>query len=199
VASVGDAEDVVKVILETASGVVGEIDINQASPTTPYFLDVWGSRGVITLPPNDLQHFTVKSFPASAVKATALEPGLASADRRYPEGTVPFQDSMIPVDERLAVDVYADLARAIRTGARPFVKPEEPLALMRLIDRCRAAAGTTLRTPLLSATQGVPRTPPKSVMKTAAKKAPKGDRKATAGKKPKPGAKKAPKKRPRKG
>ena len=39
--------------------------------------------------------------------------------------------------QSLKVDVYADFARAIRTGAAPFAKPEETLAVMRIMDQCR--------------------------------------------------------------
>jgi len=150
VASVGDAEDVVKIVLETAGGRIGEVDINQASATNPYFLDVWGSRGCITLPPADIGRFTVRHIAARTVRPKKLEPALASAGRKYPDGDVPFRESLIPVDESLGVDVYADFARAIRTGREPFVRPEEPLALMRLIDRCRAQSGRIVKTPLYS-------------------------------------------------
>ena len=46
-------------------------------------------------------------------------------------------EETVKVDPSLKVDVYADFARAIRTGAAPFAKPEETLAVMRLMDRCR--------------------------------------------------------------
>jgi predicted dehydrogenase len=49
-------------------------------------------------------------------------------------------EETVPVDPNLAVDLYTDFARAIRTGAAPFAKPEETLAVMRLIDRCRQSA-----------------------------------------------------------
>ena len=149
VASVGDAEDVVKVVLETKDGTVAEVDINQATVTTPYFLDVQGTRGTIQLPPEDLGHFKVRHFPAGALKRGTLNPSLASKDRQYPGGEVPVREEIIAVDEKLAVDVYADFARAIRTGAAPFVRADEPLALMKLIDRCRAEAGRILMTAIV--------------------------------------------------
>ncbi len=146
VASLGDAEDVVKIVLETRGGIVGEVDINQASTVNPYLVDVWGTRGTISLPPDDPSSFRVRSFPLSALGRKSLDPGLASADRRYPRGDTPFTDTVIPVDRGMAVDVYADFARAIRGKRPPFVRPEEPLAVMRLIDRCRAESGRILET-----------------------------------------------------
>ncbi len=148
VASVGDAEDVVKVVLETRDGTIGEVDINQASAASQDFLGVWGTRGVISLPSEYEGGFKVRHVAARTVRPRKLHPDLASAGRRYPDGDIAFRESAIPVDKTLAVDVYADLARAIRTGGRPFVRPEEPLALMRLIDRCRAESGRIVSTPL---------------------------------------------------
>ncbi len=173
VASVGDAEDVVKVILETRGGAVGEVDINQASATAPYFIDAWGTRGTVSIPPDDVEHLKVRCFPAKAVRPTKLEPSLASTDRRYPEADVPFTDTLIPVDRGLGVDVYTDFARAIRTGSAPFVRPAEPLALMRLIDRCRTASGGIVKTPLAAA-RGRPaaRAPQAGGSRRAAKGAP---------------------------
>ncbi len=149
VASVGDAEDVVKIVLETGDGVIGEVDINQASTVTPYFIDAWGTRGVISIPPDDMAHFDVRYIEKEAVPRRALQPALASAGRRSPEGDVPFTEKHIAVDTSRAVDVYADFAKAIRTGSAPFVKPEEPLAVMKLIDRCRKEAGRIVATPLV--------------------------------------------------
>jgi scyllo-inositol 2-dehydrogenase (NADP+) len=151
VASVGDAEDVVKVVLETAGGAIGEVDINQAAAAGPGYLRAWGTRGAITLASEYEGGFTVRHLAARTLRPRKLEPSLASRGRRYPDGDVPFRESVIPVDESLAVDVYADLARAIRTGRQPFVRPEEPLALMRLIDRCRAESGGIVKTPLYGA------------------------------------------------
>jgi scyllo-inositol 2-dehydrogenase (NADP+) len=149
VASVGDAEDVVKVVLETKDGTVAEVDINQATVSAPYFMDVRGTRGTIEIPPNDLGHFTVRHFPAGALKPGVLNPSLASKDRQYPGGEVPVREETIAVDAKLAVDVYADFGKAIRSGGAPFVRADEPLALMKLIDRCREDAGRTLVTPIV--------------------------------------------------
>jgi len=155
VASVGDAEDVVKVVLRTADGAIGELDINQASTFNPYVLDVWGTRGALSLHPGNPGHFTVQRIAAGAVRPRKLVTKLASTGRRYPDaGGLAIEETRIEVDTRRAVDVYADFARAIRTGTPPFVRPEEPLAVMRLIDRCRAAGGRIVANSLYGASKG---------------------------------------------
>ncbi len=149
VASVGDAEDVVKVVIETRGGAIGELDINQASAANPYFFDAWGSRGTLSITPDDTKRIAVRHVDADEVPKTELVSALASADRRYPATDMRFRYELVPVDASLQVDVYADFARAIRTGQPPFVRPEEPLAVMKLIDRCRAEAGRIIPTPLV--------------------------------------------------
>jgi predicted dehydrogenase len=136
VAALGDAEDVAKVVVETRAGVVGELDINQASAVSPYSLQVYGTGGVVEMSP-DGEAFTVTCVQTSDLPAKELNPSLASADRRYPHEDVTLLRQTIPVDGSYEVDMYAGFASAIRGGTPPFVKPEEPLAAMRLIDQCR--------------------------------------------------------------
>ena len=151
VASLGDAEDVVKVTLETPTGVVADLDINQSSTLKPYDLCVWGSRGSLTLSP-DQESFTITSFSPTAAGGRKLVEDLASVGRKYPDGKIPMKTTVVKVNQKLGVDVYADFARAVRERSAPFVKPEEPLAVMRLIDRCRADARSILRTSAWSGT-----------------------------------------------
>jgi len=146
VASLGDADDVVKAVLETRGGVIGELDINQASTINPYILCVWGTRGALSLSLNR-DEFTITYFRPSDLAPKALSTALASDGRKYPMDDIQFREETVPVDQSLAVDVYADLATAIRRGRAPFVKPEEPLAVMRLIDRCRASSGRIIKMP----------------------------------------------------
>lgn len=134
VMSLGDAEDVVKVVIETRNGAMGEVDINQASAISSFELEVLGTSGAVVLENGE---FRVRSFDPEDLEPKELDRSLASAGREYPRDQIPFRERLVPVDQGLQVDVYADLARAIRTGKAPLVRPEEPLAVMRLIERCR--------------------------------------------------------------
>lgn len=134
VASLGDAEDVVKIVYETRGGVIGEIDINQATLFGPYDIEVYGSRGVITKHGSEL---TVRSISPRQLGRKTLDVSLASAGRQYPSDDVPCRTETIPVNPKYQVDVYKDLAHAIRTKGRPFVRPEQTLEVMRMMDRCR--------------------------------------------------------------
>jgi len=142
VASLGDAEDVVKVVFATRRGAVGQLDVNQASALRPYELFVWGTRGAIEV---RAQELFVRRLDPRKLPPKKLNRHLASAGRRYPRDDIPWEEVRVAADERLGVDVFKDFARAIRCGTPPAVPPEETLAVMKLIARCRECAGTVKR------------------------------------------------------
>jgi predicted dehydrogenase len=134
VLSLGDAEDVVKIVMQTKGGIIADIDINQSSAIVPYHLMIWGQYGAIR---QEEDTFHLRYFNPKKEPRLRLNKHLASAGRKYETEKLKFVEETVKVDPKLAVDVYADLARAIRTGSKPFCRPEETLAVMRIMDRCR--------------------------------------------------------------
>lgn len=146
VASLGDAEDVVTIVYQTRSGIIGEIEINQATVHSPYDIEVYGTRGAITKHGSE---FTVRWLTPKQLKAKKLDTSLASADRQYPNDDIQASQEVIAVDPKYQVDVYKDLARAIRTGTAPFVPASETLEVMRIMDWCRKDSKGITQTPLV--------------------------------------------------
>lgn len=144
VASLGDAEDVLKIVVVTREGVTGEIDLNQAATVLPSGPQVWGTEGALELTPSG-DTFTVTLLDKSDLPAKELDPSLASRDRRYPNDDIWVRRKTIGVDPDYLVDIYANFGSAILRGTPLFVKPEEPLAVMRLIDECRRVSGRVRR------------------------------------------------------
>lgn len=145
VASVGDADDVVNIMLETRKGLLGEIDINQAYPVQDYCVEALGTQGTIACRFGELRaHW----FRKSDLAGRRLDVRLAGAGRAYPDAGVRFREKTVAVDPKYAVDVYADFARAIRCGKPPFVLPEQTLAVMRIIDLCRRNSRKIVETPI---------------------------------------------------
>jgi predicted dehydrogenase len=144
VATLGDAEDVVKAIYETRAGKVGEIDINQACALPPPMFEAFGTLGAVRRDSVDV--LTVRYFSRRQLKPKKLNSHLASAGRKYPDADIVFTEKQVAVNPRHEVDVYKDLARAIRTGSPPFIEPPETLAVMKLMERCRAEAGRIVST-----------------------------------------------------
>ena len=145
VASLGDTEDVVKIVYETRGGVVGEVDINQACALPPYEFEVYGTTGAVAKEGKTLR---VRYFSARGLRRKKLDASLASGGRRYPSDAIRFREKVVAVDARYEVDVYKDFARAIRTGSAPFVTAKEALAVMKLMERCRRDAGRVVETRL---------------------------------------------------
>jgi len=139
VASLGDAEDVVKLLVENRTGVLGEVDINQASPIDPYFMTCWGSRGAIQL--KNMHEIELSWIESGDLAPKQLDRKLASADRSYPSDDVPVQRETIAVDPAEDVDLYTDFARAIRKRIQPYIKAKEVLEVMRVMERCRKDSG----------------------------------------------------------
>lgn len=145
VASLGDAEDVVKIILETEQGVLGECTINQASTIRPYDFIVWGTCGAINLANN---RFQVRWFDPAKLPPKALDPKLSSDGRKYPSDAIEYQEEEFPVDASYGVDVFANFADAIEHGTPVAVPPAETLALLEITERCRADSAGIRHLPL---------------------------------------------------
>ncbi|MCG3150355.1 MAG: Inositol 2-dehydrogenase/D-chiro-inositol 3-dehydrogenase [Verrucomicrobiae bacterium] len=145
VATLGDAEDVVKLVYHTKAGMLGEVEINQASPRPGYELEVYGTHGVLWKEVNTLK---LRYFRPEELPPIELETSLASTGRRYPRDSAKFYDEAIPIDPQHAVNAYTDLAQAIRTGGEPYVKPAETLAVMQLMARARRDARRIVATPI---------------------------------------------------
>jgi predicted dehydrogenase len=141
----GDADDVVKLVYETKQHVIGEMDISMAAADAPYEMVVFGTRGSVTLA-KDRKTVTTRHFSPKDLPDKPLHRSLASPGRAYPRDNIEFVEKVERVDGKLEVDVYRDFARAIRTGRPPLVVPEEPLAVMRVMDQCRANAGRIVQT-----------------------------------------------------
>jgi len=138
VASLGDADDVVKILLEMDGGVVADCTISQATVgKIPYEFIVWGTCGTVEYLANQI---TVRWYDPAALPPKDLDPSLASADRKYPSDALTVQTETVPVNPALQVDVYANLAQAIRGAAPLFVPPRETLALVALLARCRESS-----------------------------------------------------------
>lgn len=142
VATLGDAEDVAKIVFETRQGVMGEVEISMASALNPYKLLVWGTHGGIMFKGGmSSGNFEVRWFDPAQLPPKDLNERLASANRQYPSDDIAFTEELIPPDPAKGIDLFADFAESIRTGRPPAVKPEETLVVLDVLDRCRKDSG----------------------------------------------------------
>lgn len=138
VASLGDAEDMVKIVYETESGSTGELDLNFASALCPYELELFGTHGTLSMRDGV---FTIRRYSPDDLPEKQLNAALASPGRQYPSEAIPFHTEQIAVDPSLGKDVFEDFASAIHSGGFAYVTAAQTLRVMDLIDRCRFDAG----------------------------------------------------------
>ena len=141
VASLGDADDVVKVAIETENGMILDADINMASahPMAPWH--VLGARGSIVLD-EKRQAWLVRFFRPEDLADIGVNEGLAAPDRQYGSGEkIPWQDAVFPIADFQAVDYYAACYEYFALDENPLVPVAESLELMRVLEACRKDAG----------------------------------------------------------
>ena len=141
IASLGDADDVVKVLIETESGVLLDIDINMASahPMQPRW-HVVGTHGALILD-DEADAWRARYFDPADLSPLAAQDGLAATDRRYGSGEkLPWQEATFDLKDVEAVDTYARAYSYFTGVGEPFVPLTESRELMRVLAACRADA-----------------------------------------------------------
>ncbi|MDP7331690.1 MAG: Gfo/Idh/MocA family oxidoreductase [SAR324 cluster bacterium] len=133
--TLGDAEDLVKIICVTTNNVIGEITINQGSPINPYELIVWGKQGTITYH-NDKIKLT--EYDPNSIKIQKLDHNLFSENRKFPFHELDINTREIKVNQGDGINLYDDFARAFYKKEQPTVKIDETLEVVKFIDECFA-------------------------------------------------------------
>ncbi len=140
IASRGDADDVVKAVIETVCGVLLDVDINMAAAQTLPPWQVLGRRGSAVLDMKD-RVWTVRYCPEADFPKVPLQETLAAAGRRYaPEAAIPWQEAVFPLADYAPVDFYAECYNYFALDQAPFVPIAETRELMRVLGECRRVA-----------------------------------------------------------
>ncbi len=138
VATMGDADDVVKAVLVTSRGVTGDLLISQASTASPYEFVIYGTCGSLELAGGSLK---LRCFDPSCLGEKQLDCSLMSEGRRYPSDKLDMKEELIPVDASLEVNLYSDFVQTVGQGRHPYVPVDETIAVMKVLDACRRDAG----------------------------------------------------------
>ena len=140
VASLGDADDVVKALIETESGVILDLDINMASahPMAPW--QILGTRGSIVLDEAG-KAWRVRYFVDEELDDVQVQAGLAALNRKYGSGeAIPWKEETVPLTACTPVDYYAKCHEYFALDGEPFVPVQETRELMSVLHQCRLAA-----------------------------------------------------------
>ena len=140
VASLGDADDVVKAVIETENGMILDLDINMASahPMPPW--PILGKQGSILFDVEQ-QAWHVRYFRSEELEDIKLHQELAAPERRYGSGeTIPWREETFPLDRFQPIDYYQECYSYFALDGEPFVPIAETRELMRVLDACRQSA-----------------------------------------------------------
>jgi hypothetical protein len=145
IASLGDADDVVKALVETESGVILDVDINMCTSMRFPRLILFGEYGTAALEA-DGQTIELRYYRPQELPEKALQEGLAAADRRYClDADVPWVQETVEVGDFEPVDFYAKCYDYYAKDAAPFVPVGETREVMRTLELCRQASDCGLR------------------------------------------------------
>lgn len=141
VVTLGDAEDTVKAVIETESGVLLDLDISTAvaCPMPEWY--VLGARGCVTLD-HEAHAWTVRYYREEDLGAGTVYQGLAAPDRRYGnQETIPWLVEQVPFSAADEIDFYQKCYAYYALDEAPFVPIEQTHQVMRLLDLCHQEVG----------------------------------------------------------
>lgn len=138
IASLGDADDVVKMLLCSESGILLDLDINQASALQPYRWCIYGKYGTAMVR-GTANDWEIRRYDPAELKPVSADERMAAQGREYPSSDIPFRTetfrpeapALCPIDGHLL-----NLHDWIEGKAEPLVPFHETLEQMRIIEEC---------------------------------------------------------------
>lgn len=139
IASLGDAEDVVKALIVTQSGRIIDLDISQACAWdgAPWLLQ--GSRGAATWH-EATSEWEVRWFDPAEAPPVTLQQGQAAAGRSYNPEQLPWRSARLAIPELPPFSYYDAVHAHFTVGAPAPVTIEETRHVLAVIAACRASA-----------------------------------------------------------
>ena len=138
IATLGDADDVVKAVIETENGMLLDIDINMASaqPMLPSW-HVVGAYGSLQLDA-DTNAWQARFLDPAELPPLQAQDGMAARDRRYESGEqLPWQEASFSLKDVQPLDFYAEAHGYFAGDGEAIVPVAESRELMRVLGACR--------------------------------------------------------------
>jgi scyllo-inositol 2-dehydrogenase (NADP+) len=139
IASLGDADDYVKALIETESGTILDIEINQASALDMPRVQIFGKHGCI-IGDDDSHAWKVRYFDPEKLSDLPIQESLAADGRKYPSEEIPWQEASYEMSDFKRISFYDRCHDYFSGDHAPFVPIEETREVMRVMDVCRKDA-----------------------------------------------------------
>ena len=135
--SMGDAEDVVRIVMQTENGIVLDVDINQATSLPAATLKLYGTNGTAELSKGEdgRRCLLVRYCDPAALTEKVVTDSMAAKDRRYPSEQIQWMTEYLYLDEYPPLNFYEACEAFFMNGGPSPVPLEETLAVMELLDK----------------------------------------------------------------
>lgn len=135
IASLGDADDVVKAVFCLQDGTILDLDINMACSHKLGKWHIFGKYGTII---DDDDSWIVRYYDPDKMTDLDIQKGLAAGDRKYrADETIPWQEKTVKCSDFEPVDYYAKVYEYFAEDADPFVPLAQTITVMNTIQKCR--------------------------------------------------------------
>jgi len=132
--SVGDAEDVVKIILETKEDITYDLDINMASNIKHNKWIIYGDKGSIIITDDNMIIKYIKDKKPLSLK---LQTTLMAENRKYDNtGILEWIEEIIPISAYKNIQYYDKVYEFFALNKKPIVPIEESIKVMEILDKC---------------------------------------------------------------
>lgn len=138
VASAGDVEDHVKVVLTAENGRVYDLEISLACAFPEPKWTICGEHGTMT---SNGSESRLKWFDPATLAPITADPG-AAASRRYDnDDVIEWHEETVPATAPLIGDFYDNVWGVLREGKEMVVKAEEAREVVRVIEASKQYSG----------------------------------------------------------
>ena len=135
-ATMGDADDVVRVWMTTEDRVLLDLEINQASALSLPGWHICGEYGTVV---GSGSTFELKYYDPDQADPLEVKEGAAPGRSYDNKDRLPWIDSAIEV-EGDTLDFYANIHDVLNGRAEPYIPIEQTCELMRIMEHCRTDA-----------------------------------------------------------
>ncbi len=135
--SKGDAEDFVRLMLETENGMVLDVEVNFAAAIPSRPMEVYGERGTLILD-EEAGVWRARYHEEERSARFKLQNSLAAENRSYMDDQhFPWREVSFPLSDFRALDFYDKCYDYLARGQKPFIPVEESLEVMRILEECK--------------------------------------------------------------
>jgi len=134
--SLGDTEDVAKVLMETENGMILDLTISMAAAYPLPQWQIFGESGSIILD-EEKNSWKVRYYLNEEFQGIKAQNSLAAVNRSYNDDQdIPWREETFPIPDFEPVNYYDKCYEYFKLNKTPFVPISETYELMKIIEGC---------------------------------------------------------------